>query len=179
MIKLDKYLEKHGNRDVDEKQLNQLLGIKGCEAWKPVEGETYWCINSDSDVVCLIYRDNWDGDNKRLKTGNCYQTEAQAQLVADYLAKNRGKINVAAELQAYADEHNDREIDWKDECHKHRIVFYHDVNSLDVDWYVHTEHQNSIYFTSPEIAEAAIRHVGVARIAKECFGVDDYDGGYC
>ena len=52
--------------------------------WKPKMDQEYYCLGSNSSVI----PDDWcdlDIDRNRFETGNCFQTEEEAEKVVEYL----------------------------------------------------------------------------------------------
>ena len=52
--------------------------------WKPKMDQEYYCLGSNSSVI----PDDWcdlDIDHNRFETGNCFQTEEEAEKVVEYL----------------------------------------------------------------------------------------------
>lgn len=88
------------------------------------------------------------------------------------------KLKVIHELEKFAFENNEKEIDWNnEEQRKYYLVAKH---SIDGTIYVDSFYTISIkvipfniYFTSEEIAEKAIETIGEDRIKKYYFGVED------
>lgn len=133
------------------------------KVWKPERGETYYC--SWGGIVYNNYCNSDFIDNNRYAIGNCFKTEEEAQNAVE-------RLKIRAELQRYADEHNEP-IDWE--------------NNNQEKWYIHFNYYNKtvgcgcitmardcfqIYFTSEEIAKAAVQAVGEERIKKYLFEVE-------
>ena len=58
--------------------------IKESTRWKPEMCQEYYCLGSNSSVI----PDDWcdlDIDRNRFETGNCFQTEEEAEKVVEYL----------------------------------------------------------------------------------------------
>ena len=58
--------------------------IKESTRWKPKMDQEYYCLGSNSSVI----PDDWcdlDIDRNRFETGNCFQTEEEAEKVVEYL----------------------------------------------------------------------------------------------
>ena len=167
-MKLQEYLEKYGNVEVEEKQLNELLGIKESKVWKPNNGDMYYCINMDGDVK----QTRWSNsifDDKCYLMGNIYQTEEEAEFAVE-------KRKVEVELQRFAAEYNEAEIDWNNENQPKYCIYFVYINSqlkgLDANCY-YVSHHNGIYFTSIEIAKQAIQAIGEDRLKKYYLGVEE------
>ena len=164
-MNLQSYINKYGNVEIEEKQLNELLGIKESKVWKPKHGEKYWMIDNVGGSASITWF-NDDIDNLRWKFGNVFKSQEEAQFVVE-------KHKVEVELQRYADEHNECEIDWEDEDQaKYCICFDNKFKKLDTNCnYVSQE--NNICFTSREIAKQAIQAIGEDKIKKYYFGMED------
>lgn len=136
------------------------------KVWKPKEGEEYYVYI----VSGIIIHDVWNGDGvdeNRYTIGNCFKTEEEAQNAVE-------RLKIRAELQRYADEHNDKPIDW--------------WNIRQKKWYIRFDYFNKtvgcaaitiardcfqIYFSSEEVAKAAVQAVGEERIKKYLFEVEE------
>lgn len=136
------------------------------KVWKPKHGEKYYLINS-SEVTDY----SWDGDGDYMdqylySIGNCYPTEEAAEFALE-------RMKVLTELQRYAVEHNEGEIDWNNfRQTKYFICYEHEDKEITVDSRNYTQH-NSVYFTDMGIALDAIETVGEDRIKKYMFGIED------
>ena len=76
------------HKDQLEKNPNILTDwfeeIKESTRWKPKIDQEYYCLGSNSSVI----PDDWcdlDIDRNRFETGNCFQTEEEAEKVVEYL----------------------------------------------------------------------------------------------
>lgn len=136
--------------------------------WKPKRGERYFIVNAIG-YTKEIYPYVADGtDELHIKFGNCFQTEQQAEFMLE-------KLKVIHELEKFAYENNDEEIDWdnKDQF-KFSLVFGYNHQVVQVNtWSVIREIPFNVYFTSEELAKKAIATIGEDRIKKYYFGVDE------
>ena len=85
------------------------------------------------------------------------------------------KLKVIHELEKFAYENNDEEIDWdnKDQC-KFSLVFGYNLQVVQINtWSVIREIPFNVYFSSEELAKKAIETIGEERIKKYYFGVDE------
>lgn len=133
------------------------------KVWKPENREEYYFIwgRGITDGVWSGY----DIDENRYSIGNCFKTEEEAQNAVE-------RLKIRAELQRFADEHNEP-IDWKNRnTAKWYIRFNYDDEI--VEWSpVRTARDTfQIYFSSEEVARAAVQAVGEERIKKYLFGVE-------
>lgn len=76
------------HKDQLEKNPNILTDwfeeINESTRWKPKMDQEYYCLGSNSSVI----PDEWcdlDIDRNRFETGNCFQTEEEAEKVVEYL----------------------------------------------------------------------------------------------
>lgn len=131
----------------------------------PERGEEYYYLESTNDVGYDLWTNN-TSNNLRLNMGNIFKTKKEAEFAAE-------KQKVIVELQRYAIEHNERDIDWNDgNEHKYNIIYEHNFNRLRIFSTFNRQYIGQIYFTSVEIAKNAIREIGEDRIKKYLFGVE-------
>lgn len=135
--------------------------------WTPKEKEKYFYIedcmgvSDDRNVQAPI-------DYCRFNIGNCFKTKEEAEHMIE-------KLKVIHELQKFAYENNEGEIDWKNfnQC-KYKIFYDAEDGDLYVDYSIQCESEPfNIYFTSFKIAKRAIEAVGEDRIKKYYFNVED------
>lgn len=134
------------------------------KVWKPENNELYYY--SYNDAICNDY---WNGvgiDNSRYSIGNVFKTKEEAENAVE-------RLKIRAELQRFADEHNDKPIDWEDDKQeKWHIRFSHWNKTVDYEYVVKVRDCFQIYFSSEEIVAAAVQAVGEERIKKYLFGVE-------
>ena len=135
--------------------------------WTPKEKEKYFYIedcmgvSDDRNVQAPI-------DYCRFNIGNCFKTKEEAEHILE-------KLKVIHELQKFAYENNEGEIDWKNfnQC-KYKIFYDAEDEDLYVDYSIQCESEPfNIYFTSFKVAKKAIEAVGEDRIKKYYFNVED------
>lgn len=135
--------------------------------WTPKEKEKYFYIedcmgvSDDRNVQAPI-------DYCRFNIGNFFKTKIEAEHILE-------KLKVIHELQKFAYENNEGEIDWKNfnQC-KYKIFYDAEDEDLYVDYSIQCESEPfGIYFTSSKIAKRAIEAVGEDRIKKYYFNVED------
>lgn len=135
--------------------------------WTPKEKEKYFYIedcmgvSDDRNVQAPI-------DYCRFNIGNYFKTKEEAEHMIE-------KLKVIHELQKFAYENNEGEIDWKNfnQC-KYKIFYDAEDGDLYVDYSIQCESEPfNIYFTSFKIAKKAIEAVGEDRIKKYYFNVED------
>ena len=135
--------------------------------WTPKEKEKYFYIedcmgvSDDRNVQAPI-------DYCRFNIGNFFKTKIEAEHILE-------KLKVIHELQKFAYENNEEEIDWKNfnQC-KYYLVYDTKDEELYVDYAVYCKREPfNIYFTSSKIAKRAIEEIGEDRIKKYYFNVED------
>lgn len=135
--------------------------------WGPKKGAVYWFITPDGCIDYYSYEDD-ETDKNFIAIGNCFQTEKQAEFMVE-------KLKVIHELEKFAYENNEKEIDWNDinQTKYYLGMFQSDKIIAVFSTYKWCYTPFNIYFTSEEIAEKAIETIGEDRIKKYYFGVED------
>lgn len=135
------------------------------ELWKPEENGRYYYLNGTGIVECSHWIDSFT-DNNRFDVGNVFKTKEEAKF-------SIVKQNVFVELQRYAIEHNEGELDWNDNNErKYCITYKHNFNKVGIFADLSRQCIGQIYFTSAEIASDAINEIGEDKIKKYLFGVE-------
>lgn len=137
--------------------------------WEPKVNEQYFYIRSTGIVDC----NNCDNDkvDKLFQSfGNCFQTEEQAEFMAE-------KLRVLHELEKFAYENNEEEaVMVFTHLLKAKYFFRMEIKSKKIQ-VVSSPTQEylpfNIYFDSEEIARKAIENIGEDRIKKYYFGVKE------
>lgn len=164
------------SRNFDSINIKDLLAddwevVEGKKKWwEPELDEKYYIIGVDGSIGY----NNYDGDcaDKRLMAiGNCFQTEEQAEFMAE-------KLKVIHELEKFAFENNEKEIDWDDinQAKYHLVGVFGDKGNNYIkicSTFMLKELPFNIYFISEEIARKAIETIGEDRIKKYYFGVKE------
>ena len=149
-----------------EKQIKEYLGIKEPKRWKPNPGERYWYIPHCSDIASTPWSNYCELDADLFAMGNCFKTKEEAEFALE-------KHLVYQELKHFADENNDRPIEWENpNAENYHIYFLYEENNLKVSGCWRWQDIGQIYFSSKELAEQAIQKVGEDRIKKYLFGVE-------
>lgn len=126
----------------------------GVENDFPQDGEEYWYIDDDAEVMNIEWYDS-EYSRGRVSIGNTFRNEKEAEFAV-------GKLKVEAELRKFG-----------------RPFTYHETNwylIMNFDKEVHYSYkwddvaQGAIYFESEEKAKQAIEAVGEERIIKYIFG---------
>lgn len=158
--------------NLTEEERNQLLALiekstkKKSKVWKPELEETYYRIEG-TKVISNIWH-NIPYDNYSYSIGNCSPTKEKAKFAVE-------RLKVITELKRFAQEHNEKEIDWRDfgQCKYFIYCEFHDnAEYIDIGCAKECK-SNDIYFTSEEIAQQAIEAIGEDRIKKYYFEVED------
>lgn len=132
------------------------------KVWKPESDEMYYYSCSDGFIKEATW-DNINVDKNRYAIGNCFKTREEAEFALE-------RQKVITELKRFALEHNEKEIDWSDG--KPKWLIYSNSNHVGFK-YVNLLKENNIYFTSKEIAKAAIKEIGEERLRKYYFEVKE------
>ena len=136
--------------------------------WKPKESERYYFIDAYQEGIGNDTNDGTDVDDFRLSIGNYFKTKEEAEHMVE-------KLKVIHELQKFAYENNEIEIDWNDGTQQEHFIYY-DYNNHEVDVTCRCVNQFlpfNIYFVPQEIALKAIETIGADRIKKYYFDVDE------
>lgn len=157
------------NLSTEEREQFMRLVEKGnkkkSKVWEPADREKYYYVRSDGEVLHGYYEKCCSFDCSIYSIGNCFRTEEEAKFVAE-------KIKVTAELKRFAEENN-KNIDWNDESQdKYCLRYDCKYNEMLVECNQFLKH-NSIYFSSKEIAKRAITTIGIKRLKKYFFEVEE------
>lgn len=135
--------------------------------WEPKFDETYWSIKPWTGAVRTCYNEA-KADETAKSMGFCFQTEEQAEFMFE-------KLKVIHELEKFAYENNEEEIDWSDvNQEKLYLTMNYMDKCIDVFYtYSWIYSPSNIYFTSKKIAKEAIETIGEDRIKKYYFGVKE------
>lgn len=161
-MKISEFLEKYGDKEVDEKKLKEELGIK--TVWKPVQDEKFYYIEDSGQIYHAYYGDEFMSEIQ-MEIGNCFKTREEAEFMVE-------KLKVIKELKDFAFENNGK-IDWDNEQLKWRISYDTEYKEIMEYAYTKLEKGNDIYFTSKEIKDKAIEKVGADRIKKYYLEVEE------
>lgn len=151
--------------NLSEEEREQLMKLieksnrSESKVWKPECYEKYWTISGYSNVFSSSW-DNGDIDNGRYAIGNCFKTKEEAEFALE-------KRRVEVELRRFAEENNECDTD---------VMGYFISYNLDLKITVdqiYGVRLKSIYFSSKEVAEKAIKTIGEERLKKYYFGIED------
>lgn len=134
--------------------------------WEPKNKDLYWYISNEGEIHSWNFNKKFNTSS--LNFGNCFQTKKQAKFMVE-------KLKVIHELEKFAFENNEKEIDWNDvnQTKYYLGMFQSDKIIAVFSTYKWCYTPFNIYFTSEEIAEKAIETIGEERIKKYYFGVKD------
>lgn len=158
----------------EERETLLKLVEKGNKANKKRERlKMYCCIGNDGGIVYQNdhYFNNNDNDDIQYnefhyRFGNYFKTKEEAEFAMK-------KQFIYQQLKDYALEHNTGEIDWTNSyLNKFCIAYDYQNNNLFIDIMRTIKYPNTVYFTSEEIAIAAVKEVGEDNIKKYLFGVN-------
>lgn len=157
------------NLSQDEREL--LLGLiekankKESKIWKPRCEESYCYIDKLGRVK--HYTNVGDEVDKILyEIGNCFKTKEEAEFAL-------GRQKVITELKRFALENNECELDWNNSTQCKYEIYYDTNNKMVNVNSLHTFKQNTVYFSSKEIAEKAIETIGKDRLKKYYFEIGE------
>ena len=155
----ENYIVINGKRaELTEEQLNQLgIGLPKNNRWRATKGQKYYRVNTFNEICslreCYCADDDWC-----YYSHNYFKTKKEAEKYARV-------IETEMLLRKYADEHN-KDMPWDGRCQHY--FFYYNVGSnvICIDYYTCSKEAREIYFSSGEIAKAAIEKIGEERIKE-------------
>ena len=124
----------------------------------PQSGERYWYNNGGGMVNSCFWKSE-QLDLNRYRIGNMFKTEKEAEFAVE-------KLKVEAELQKFS-----RPFEYGK--FNYYLLLDIDGNSFRTDFTSYYPPQGAIYFESKEKAQEAVSAVGIERIKKYLFGVED------
>ena len=176
-IEDDKVFAKNNSWDAPQKRFSQVdiahtaaddwEVVEKSKVWKPKERDPYYYVGNDG-IVLEDCNTNHGIDEGRINLGNCFKTKEEAEHMVE-------KLKVINELKNFALENNEEEIDWNNLSQRKYVIIY-DPEDQNVDVYCYWRTQYlpfNIYFTSKEITQKAVETIGVDRIKKYYFDVED------
>lgn len=134
--------------------------------WRAKWGDVYYAITSEGYLI----DDTETGglkDKQSYRLGNYFKTKEEAEFA--------GKRQlIYQQLKDYALEHTTEEFDWNNPNQfKWFIRYDNKYKKIIYSWTRYSIDINQIYFTSEEIAKAAVEEVGEDNIKKYLFGVNE------
>ena len=125
--------------------------IEECDkkVFKPIKfGEKYYTISTKGKIGSYSFC-NDDFDKEITDFGNCFKTQEEAE-------RKRFEVRLHRQLELFALENNETEIDWNDDSSKEYIISYSKDRGIFVDRVYNLKDFGQVYFTSKEIAEKAV-----------------------
>ena len=141
-----KQLEKDFNTQVTDIKKQ----IEECDkkVFKPNKfGEKYYAISTKGKIGSYSFC-NEDFDKEIMDFGNYFKTQEEAE-------RKCFEIKLHRQLELFALENNDTEIDWNDSSEKYMINYNKD-KGIFIDRVYTLKIFGQVYFTSKEIAEKAL-----------------------
>lgn len=141
----------------------EKIEVEQPKRWKPKECEEYWTVDVEGQVDCVdAYPDKiieWD-----YLIGNCFKTKEEAE-------EYKKQIEYTARYKNYIEEHSEP-LDWKDDGQaKYGAYYDFEDKNIGVDTAKIFKDQGTIYASSPEIIENAIKEIGEDNFKKYVLGV--------
>lgn len=124
----------------------------------PQVGDEYWRIDDKGSVDNSLYNDYY-GDHHRQAIGNFFKTEKEAEFAVK-------KLKVEAELRKFSKP-------FEPMTDNFFMIYDRYLGSLENNCSLKTDIQGVIYFGSREEIRKAAETVGIERIKKYIFGVED------
>lgn len=155
------------NLSEDEREQLMKLVEKANKMRKPENGEQYYIIYSYGGIDLCVWCDTKE-DKGRYSIGNCFKSKEETEFAVE-------KAKVIAELKRFAEENNEREIDWNDWTQYKFSIYCSYLHDDDIQYKESHAHKygNTVYFTSEKIAKAAVKKIGEDRLKKYYFEVED------
>lgn len=145
-----------------ETEFNEKIKALKAEAQQgdefPQDGDVYWLINTAGETNWV----RWHGaeiENKRLSFGNVFKTKEEADFALE-------KLKVEAELRKFSKPFEYGKFNYS-------LIFDIDGDNFRTDFTGYCPPQGAIYFESEEKAQQAVSTVGVERVKKYIFGVEE------
>ena len=155
----ENYIVINGKRaELTEEQLEQLgIKVSNNKRWRGNLDEKYYRVDTFNQVSSLEDI-NSDYDTWLYDSHNYFKTREDAKKYARVL-------ETEMLLRKYADKHNE-DMPWDGRCGHY--FFYYNVGSnvICTDCYTYSKEAREIYFSSKEIARAAIEEIGKERIEE-------------
>ena len=137
-------------KDFNTQVANIKKQIEECDkkSWKPNKlDEKYYSISTYGEVGVYEFYDD-DVDKELINFGNYFKTKQEAE-------RKAFEIGLHRQLELFALENNETEINWNDNSKKY-IISYNTHGRLFIDDVYSLKDFGQVYFTSKEAAEKAI-----------------------
>ena len=126
------------------------------------EGQRYFSIDSATFKVnnYCYYCDEWD--ESILECGNCYPfTDENREEVYKEVKLTAERKKLQSQMEMFTRQNNEEEIDWNNtEQQKWYLYICYSKCEIRINWHIADGTPNTIYFTSEEIAEKALKKFG-------------------
>lgn len=155
----ENYIVINGKRaELTKEQMEQLgIEVEGNKRWRNVNGGEYWFVDSNNEVR-NDEEYGYNYDNFRYYSHNYFQTKEEAETYARVLGTE-------TLLKKYADEHNTGFKDFKDV--KYYLIWSSIADDFSIDFVEYYAcRPRTIFFSSREIAQNAIKEIGLERILE-------------
>lgn len=160
MIKLKELKDKYGEYLVDENKLKELLvKPKPKKIWDLKIGENYYYINALGDI-CKTFLLGNEFDEARIEFCNAFLTEEEAKIESEM--KKCENIMLKYGRRTFKYEQNN-----------FIIKYDHRSDCIDIAFWKESQYQGSIYYDTEELAKIAINEIGVERLKKYVFRVEE------
>lgn len=137
------------------------------KVWKPNKNEKYCYIGGDGDIYHTV-NVNLTTDDCVFSIGNYFKTDEEAEHMVE-------KLKVIKELQDFAIENRDEEIDWYDKEQDKWAICY-DIEDKEIAYESGKKIKSvpfNVYFATEQDCERAIKTIGEDRIKKYYFDIED------
>ena len=140
------------------KRIAELEELAKEEQEFPQKYDFYWYVDDDTEVLGKNWHNN-EYDQGRLSIGNVFRTKEKAEFTVE-------KLKVEAELRKFSRPFEEGENNY--------YIFFETYNKfIAIDSILYRKTQGAFYFESEEKAQQAVSTVGVERVKKYLFGVED------
>ena len=167
MKTVNEFLEQYKDYKIkDEEALLKLLEKpRPKTVWDLQDDDEYWWLYGDG----TIGRSVWMGstlDKDRRDIGNCYLTEEDAEFT-------RERKKVISEMKRLGGTEDMMSLGDEDDVLKFSIICNHKDKNLSIVKYYYIQEGPNIYFETKEQAQIAIDTIGIDRLKKYLFYVED------
>lgn len=124
-MKLQDFINKYGDVQIDENELKELLGIKSEKYFIPKEEDAYWFV-TDTGTVTSETNYNWDTDIKICENNEVFSTKEEAE---EHAKKQRFLLQMKRDFLD-----NSGDIDWNHRRQqKHCLLYSHVHGTVFID----------------------------------------------
>lgn len=160
MIKLSEIETKYGNYLVDEDKLKKLLvKPKPKKIWDLKIGENYYYINALGDI-CKTFLLGNEFDEARIEFCNAFLTEEEAKIESERKKCENIMLKYGRRTFKYEQNNFSIKYDHRNDC-------------IGIACWKESQNQGNIYYDTEELAKIAINEIGVERLKKYVFRVEE------